>query len=225
MNSSLSDLRTKIFDAIRGIEGLKPDDVFNFVRYARNSCVSFESAQDFIDDYGLEIISNEKMRKEESAKLDSASLRPDTLAQEMISTASRENKMTICAHAETDLAKASMENTMANANRKQQVTLLADAHTTELTGSGLSTDLMGPGPLTEETGPGPPTKLTGSGFPTPYRRAIFTCRQCFQIICRRHRHGVIVRVLIHHGCRPPPAPNLESILRHIRGGSNFYDGG
>jgi len=105
--------------------------------------------------------SRDKMRKEESAKLDSTSLRPDTLTLTIFSTAFRD---------------------------KIEPTIFLPLY-------------------------------------RPYRRAIFTCRQCFQVICCRHRPGVIVRVLIHHGCRPPPAPNLESILRHIRGGSNLYAGG
>ena len=222
MTPSLREITKKIISAIRGIEGLSPADVLTFVFKARESCVSLESAQDLIDDLQLPVIIGEDLAQAIQAEKGNENVVDPAKAQDDYGLEIIINEeMTICAHAETDLAKASMENTMANANRKRQVTLLADAHTTELTGSGLSTDLMGPGPLTEETGPGPPTKLTGSGFPTPYRRAIFTCRQCFQIICRRHRHGVIVRVLIHRGCRPPPAPNLESIFRRTRDRSNF----
>ena len=104
----------------------------------------------------------EKMRTEESAKLDSASLRPDTgtLMLKLTSSVSRNKKA--------------------------------------------------------------PTKL--SPLAEPYRRAIFSCRQCFQVMCRRHKSGVILRVLIHHGCRPPPAPNLkvtESIFRSTRDGKYF----
>jgi hypothetical protein len=103
----------------------------------------------------------DKMRTEESAKLDSASLRPDTLMLKLTSSASRNKRA--------------------------------------------------------------PTKYPP--LAEPYRRAIFTCRQCFQVMCRRHRPGVILRVLIpYHGCRPPPAPNLkvtESIFKRTRDGSNF----
>ena len=138
---------------------------------------------------GMETPAREdKMRKEESAKLDSASLRPDTLAQKLISTAFRENK------------------------RKEE--------SVKLDSASLCPDTLAQSTASRKD-------KVPSKFPLlvePYRRAIFTCRQCFQVICRRHRPGVIFCVLIHHGCRPPAAPNLkvtESIFRRTRDRSNF----